>query len=126
MHAGCARATQSLESLRACTALKHLCLSGCSISVFPPSIESLVALSTLLLSDNSISEFPTAPLATLTNLEELDIRNNALAQLPPQLALMPRLRSLSVEGNMLRSIRRTVIERGTPALLEYLKSRLPA
>jgi hypothetical protein len=124
--AGCARAAQSLDSLAACTSLKYLCLSGCSISTFPPSIAPLSALTTLLLSDNGISDIPTAPLATLTNLEELDIRNNSLTQLPPQLALMPRLRSLSVEGNMLRTVRRTVLERGTPALLEYLRSRLPA
>ena len=126
IHAGCARAAQSLDALAACTALKHLTLSGCSLSAFPASIASLSALSSLLLSDNGIAEIPTAPLATLASLEELDIRNNALTQLPPQLALMPCLRSLSVEGNILRSVRRTVLERGTPALLEYLGSRLPA
>lgn len=91
MHAGCARAAQSLDSLAACTSLKHLCLSGCCIPAFPKAIASLGALSSLLLSENGIQELPTAPLAVLTNLEELDLRNNALTVLPPQLALMPRL-----------------------------------
>jgi hypothetical protein len=126
LHAGCARIANSLESLAACTSLKHLCISGCSISTFPPSISALGALTSLLLSDNGIAELPIAPLATLNNLEEFDIRNNALTQLPPQLALMPKLRSLSVEGNILRTVRRTVLERGSQALLEYLKTRLPA
>jgi hypothetical protein len=35
------------------------------------------------------------------------------------------LRWLGVEGNMLRMIRRPVIERGTKALLEYLRDKLP-
>lgn len=92
----------------------------------PASIACLTALSSLLLSENGIADLPTGPLATLASLEELDLRNNALTQLPPQLALMPRLRSLSVEGNILRTVRRSVLERGTPALLEYLRTRLPA
>lgn len=124
--AGCARAAQCLESLAVCSSLKHLSLSGCSLSALPPSIAELRALTTLLLSENSLVALPTETVEALTNLEELDIRNNALTHLPPQLGFMPRLRSLSLEGNILRTMRRTVLERGTPALLEYLRSRMPS
>lgn len=48
-----------------------------------------------------------------------------LRSLPPQLGLMPCLRALIVKGNPLRTIRRPILERGTPALLEYLRDRIP-
>uniref|UniRef100_A0A061QMF4 Plant intracellular ras-group-related lrr protein 6-like n=1 Tax=Tetraselmis sp. GSL018 TaxID=582737 RepID=A0A061QMF4_9CHLO len=38
---------------------------------------------------------------------------------------MTMLRSLQVEGNRLRSIQRSILDRGTKALLEYLESRIP-
>jgi Leucine-rich repeat (LRR) protein len=50
-----------------------------------PSISALGALTSLLLSDNGIPDLPIAPLATLNNLEDFDIRKNALTQLPLQL-----------------------------------------
>lgn len=53
--------------------------------------------------------------------------NNSIATLPPQLGLMaPTLRVLALEGNVLRTIRRPLLDRGTPALLAYLKDRIPA
>jgi len=45
---------------------------------------------------------------------------------PAELGLLPRLRNLALEGNPLRSIRRPIIARGTPAVLEYLRDKLPS
>lgn len=58
-------------------------------------------------------------------LEELTLTNNNLGMLPPQLGNMSTLRSLALEGNPLRSIRRPVLAGGTPAVLAYLKTRMP-
>ncbi len=53
--------------------------------------------------------------------------NNSIGNLPPQLGLMaPTLRVLAVDGNVLRTIRRPILERGTDALLAYLRDRIPA
>lgn len=69
----------------------------------------------------------TLPRPHAHRLEELNLANNNLATLPPQLGLLaPVLRSLGLEGNPLRSIRRPILERGTPAVLAYLKDRIPA
>jgi hypothetical protein len=55
------------------------------------------------------------------------VANNSIGSLPPQLGLMaPTLRILAVEGNVLRTIRRPVLERGTDGLLSYLRDRIPA
>lgn len=124
--AGCSRVGQEVSPVAACTALQALCLDTCGLAAFPSAaVAGLASLSRLCLDNNAIPELPLPPLEALPELEELTVRNNSLTALPPQLALLPRLRTLSVDGNMLRTIRRSVLDRGSPALLEYLHSRLP-
>ena len=63
----------------------------------------------------------------LTALTELNIGNNTVARLPPQLGLMhPTLKRLLFEGNPIRTIRQAILQKGTPAVLEYLRDRIPA
>ena len=63
----------------------------------------------------------------LTALEELSLTNNNIGSLPPKLGLLgERLRVLRIEGNPLRSIRRSILDKGTSAVLQYLHSRVPA
>jgi Leucine-rich repeat (LRR) protein len=95
----------------------------CALSQFPAPLFSLPSLCVLGLSNNALPAVP-IDIQYLKRLEALDLRNNNLTSLLPQLALLP-LRSLLVEGNILRTMRRTVLEQGTPALLAYLKDRLP-
>jgi hypothetical protein len=40
--------------------------------------------------------------------------------------MAPTLRLLMLEGNCIRVIRRPVLEKGTAAVLEWLKDRIPA
>lgn len=62
----------------------------------------------------------------MSRLQELDLSNNQLSNLPPQMGLMgPTLRVLMLEGNCIRAIRRPVLEKGTAAVLEWLKDRIP-
>jgi hypothetical protein len=59
-------------------------------------------------------------------LQELDLSNNQLSNLPAQMGLMgPTLRVLMLDGNCIRAIRRPVLEKGTAAVLEWLKDRIP-
>ena len=44
---------------------------------------------------------------------------------PPQLGLFTKLTSLVLEGNPLRSVRRDLLEKGTVALMKFLRERLP-
>ena len=62
----------------------------------------------------------------LTALEELNLTNNNISSLPPRLGLLgEKLRVLRIEGNPLRSIRRSILDKGTSAVLTYLQSRVP-
>ena len=49
--------------------------------------------------------------------------NNDLFQLPPLFGYHPCLKTLSVDGNPLKSIRRNIIEGGTDTLLKFLKDK---
>eukprot|EP00116_Pleurobrachia_bachei_P006740 sb/3467002/ len=60
----------------------------------------------------------------MTSLRRLDLTNNDLNSLPPELSLMDGLTSLAVEGNPLKTIRRDIISKGTVAIKEYLKLKL--
>ena len=49
--------------------------------------------------------------------------NNQLRDVPPELGHLTTLNSLLLDGNPIKSIRRTLLTGGTPALLKYLRSR---
>ena len=56
----------------------------------------------------------------LQALERLDLTNNSLSTLPFSLGTLPNLKSLPIEGNPMKAIRRDIIQRGTVGLLKYL------
>lgn len=64
-------------------------------------------------------------ISRLNALEELNLMNNNISALPAKLGLLSeKLRVLMLEGNPLRSIRRPILEKGSAAVLEYLRGRI--
>ncbi|KAL0918241.1 hypothetical protein M5K25_010239 [Dendrobium thyrsiflorum] len=105
--------------------LKELHLRRMKLSHIPPSILSLQQLRVLDLSQNLLVSLP-EDIRNLTCLQELDLSNNNIAALPSELGLLEsHLQVLKLDGNPLRSIRRPVLDRGTKAILKYLKDKLP-
>lgn len=74
--------------------------------------------------DNALRELP-ASLARLTSLTTLDASNNELGELPPSLGYVKPLRQVLVHGNPMRRIRRTLLTGPTEALKKYLRTRGP-
>jgi Leucine-rich repeat (LRR) protein len=70
-----------------------------------------------------VAELP-ASFAILRSLERLDLTNNDLSGLPAELGAIDTLKSIVLDGNPIRSIRRDVIARGTMAVKEHLRSKL--
>lgn len=103
--------------------LVDLTWCGGGLTEIPSEVFGMAKLRALKLRDNKIAELPKAT-ARVAALEELDLTNNDLATVPPELGRMRNLRHLGLEGNPLRSIRRPVIERGTAAVLEYLRDKI--
>ncbi|KAI8927847.1 hypothetical protein BC831DRAFT_450711 [Entophlyctis helioformis] len=127
--------------------LKILDLSGNRISVMPETLAELPSLDDLNLSFNQLTALPRRlPFPRLTilmasdnrlvaidaqslrecvpGLQVLDLSNNSIASVPPELALLKSIRSLQLNGNTFRVPRPAILQRGTDAILEYLAGRI--
>ncbi|VAI63558.1 unnamed protein product [Triticum turgidum subsp. durum] len=106
--------------------LQELYLRRMKLQEFPIGLVQLKHLRILNLSQNNLSTIPEG-IKDFTALIELDLSDNNITRLPAELGLLePSLQVLKLDGNPLRSIRRTVLERGTKAVLSYLKEKLPS
>jgi len=91
-------------------------------------IQALINLVTLDLSNNKIPTISNAIYSPSSNsrLEYFSIENNSITDVPAQLALCPRLKVLLIAGNPQRTVRMNIVQQGSPKVLEFLKTRLPA
>ena len=62
----------------------------------------------------------------LRQLATLDISDNELGEVPPLLGCMEALGDLRAGGNPQRALRQAVLDRGTAAVKEFLRSRVPS
>uniref|UniRef100_A0A668TFU1 Leucine rich repeat containing 40 n=1 Tax=Oreochromis aureus TaxID=47969 RepID=A0A668TFU1_OREAU len=92
---------------------------------FPDVLYETLSLETILLANNQVCEVDPSRLMKLTHLSTLDLANNDLLNIPPELGLCTSLRCLSLEGNPFRTPRAAIVAKGTDALMEYLRSRIP-
>ncbi|KAI8141966.1 hypothetical protein BJV82DRAFT_670068 [Fennellomyces sp. T-0311] len=83
--------------------------------------EYLPSLRTLKVNTNRIDKIhPT----TLQNLQVIDLGNNDIAFLPPEIGQIGTIRELILYGNRFRIPRPAVLDQGTGAVLEFLRRRL--
>jgi len=106
--------------------LQELYLRRMKLQEFPVGLLRLKQLRILNLSQNHLTTVPEG-IKDFTALIELDLSDNNITSLPAELGLLePNLQVLRLDGNPLRSIRRVILDRGTKAVLTYLKERLPS
>ncbi|KAH8034866.1 hypothetical protein HPB51_003153 [Rhipicephalus microplus] len=105
--------------------VREVNLSFNRFSRIPKVVMSWESLEILFAADNKIEELDMAQLQKLKQLAVLDLRNNNIRQVPPELGNMRQLRSLQLEGNPFRNPRPAILSKGTPALLEFLRDRIP-
>ncbi|KFQ10629.1 Leucine-rich repeat-containing protein 40, partial [Leptosomus discolor] len=113
------------EEMEALTRLQMINLSFNRFKVFPSVLYRIPALETILLSNNQVGSIDPLQLKKMDKLGTLDLQNNDLLQVPPELGNCETLRTLLLEGNPFRTPRAAVLARGTAAVLEYLRSRIP-
>nr|CAB3263517.1 leucine-rich repeat-containing protein 40-like [Phallusia mammillata] len=111
----------SSPSLENCASLKELYMGNNKLAVFPENLPKSISI--LELRDNKITTVP-GTVIDLQSLERLDLGNNNVSGLPPEMGNMSCLKVVVLDGNPLRSIRRDVISRGTQAVLAFLRSRI--
>uniref|UniRef100_A0A8C1VVL0 Leucine rich repeat containing 40 n=1 Tax=Cyprinus carpio TaxID=7962 RepID=A0A8C1VVL0_CYPCA len=106
-------------------------------------------LADINLGFNKLTSIDPVQMKTLNNLSTLDLSNNDIMQVPPELgnlgtiaqAIQPKIwtktqkvlsydlsyifRALMLDGNPFRNPRAAILSKGTDAVLEYLRSRIP-
>uniref|UniRef100_A0A673CQN4 Leucine rich repeat containing 40 n=1 Tax=Sphaeramia orbicularis TaxID=375764 RepID=A0A673CQN4_9TELE len=113
------------SEMRNLTKLRSIILNYNRFKTFPDILYEVVSLETVLLGNNQVGGVDPGRLIKLVNLSTLDLSNNDLLNIPPELGLCTTLRCLSLEGNPFRTPRAAIVAKGTDAVLEYLRSRIP-
>ncbi|KAF7651101.1 hypothetical protein LDENG_00116080 [Lucifuga dentata] len=107
------------------TKLRCIILNYNRFKSFPDILYQIISLETVLLGNNQVGMVDPGRLIGLVHLSTLDLSNNDLLNIPPELGLCTMLRCLNLEGNPFRTPRAAIVAKGTDALLEYLRSRIP-
>ncbi|XP_039983853.1 leucine-rich repeat-containing protein 40 [Xiphias gladius] len=107
------------------TKVRSIILSCNRFRSFPEVLYQIASLETVLLGNNQVGGVEPSRLMKLVHLSTLDLSNNDLLNIPPELGLCSNLRCLSLEGNPFRTPRAAIVAKGTDAVLEYLRSRIP-
>ncbi|KAM7410659.1 hypothetical protein PAMA_001884 [Pampus argenteus] len=111
--------------MRNLTKLRSITLNYNRFKSFPEVLYQVVSLETVLLGNNQVGGLDPSRLMKLVHLSTLDLSNNDLLNIPPELGLCASLRCLSLDGNPFRTPRAAIVAKGTDSLLEYLRSRIP-
>ncbi|XP_042371860.1 leucine-rich repeat-containing protein 40 [Plectropomus leopardus] len=107
------------------TKLRSIILNYNRFNSFPEVLYQIISLETVLLGNNQVGKVDPHCLIKMVNLSTLDLSNNDLLNVPPELGLCTSLRCLSLEGNPFRTPRAAIVAKGTDAVLEYLRDRIP-
>uniref|UniRef100_T1J7G9 Disease resistance R13L4/SHOC-2-like LRR domain-containing protein n=1 Tax=Strigamia maritima TaxID=126957 RepID=T1J7G9_STRMM len=105
--------------------LREICISNNKFKEIPSCLFSLTKLEILMASDNKIKTINADGLSGLLVLAVLDLKNNDISTVPPELGNMTQLRTLHLEGNCFRLPRLTILDKGTEAILSYLRDKIP-
>lgn len=103
--------------------LQTLNIANNRISSLPPLREAFPCLSGILAADNCIEDIE---VDNVRGLRVLDLTGNEISHLKPELGLLEAegLREFLVAGNRFRAPRREVVERGTGAVMAWLRSKV--
>jgi len=91
----------------------------------PECLYSLRCLEIIIAISNKVDAVNLEGLNKLPMLAVLDLSNNNIAQVPPELGLLTQLKTLNLEGNAFRVPSYHVLSQGTDAVLRFLQNRIP-
>lgn len=114
------------EEMSSLTKLQTINLSFNRFKVLPAALYRIPTLEAVLISNNQVGSVDPHKMKLMENLSTLDLQNNDLLQIPPELGNCVQLRTLLLDGNPFRVPRAAILVKGTAAVLEYLRDRIPA
>ncbi|XP_059046590.1 leucine-rich repeat-containing protein 40-like isoform X3 [Achroia grisella] len=107
--------------------VRELVISNNKFTKIPRCVYELEKLEILLAAENQIDEINVSSdaLTKLKKLAVLDLSNNSIFTVPPELGNFTHLRSLELMGNCFRQPRHAILAKGTASVLSYLRDRIP-
>ncbi|CAG9772451.1 unnamed protein product [Ceutorhynchus assimilis] len=90
----------------------------------PNCVYGMIGLEILMLNDNSLEEINMEGLKNLNRLATLNLSNNNIGFVPPELGDMTHLKCLKIKGNPFRQPRYAILEQGTESILAYLRDKI--
>uniref|UniRef100_A0A8C0RLC3 Leucine-rich repeat-containing protein 40 n=1 Tax=Canis lupus familiaris TaxID=9615 RepID=A0A8C0RLC3_CANLF len=113
------------EEMESLIRLQTINLSFNRFKILPDVLYHIPTLETILISNNQVGSVDPQKMKAMENLITLDLQNNDLLQIPPELGNCVNLRTLLLDGNPFRVPRAAILMKGTAAILEYLRDRIP-
>ncbi|EHB16546.1 Leucine-rich repeat-containing protein 40 [Heterocephalus glaber] len=113
------------EDMKSLIRLQTINLSFNRFKVLPEVLYHIPTLESILISNNQVGSLDPQKMKMMENLMTLDLQNNDLLQIPPELGNCVSLRTLLLDGNPFRVPRAAILMKGTAAVLEYLRDRIP-
>mgnify|MGYP003916050199 CR=1 FL=1 len=102
--------------------LNSLNLNNNRLKVFPEL--PFPNLSVLLISNNMLENIDMLTLNQMKCLHTLDLSNNNIQRVPPELGNLTTINNLQLNGNSFKIPRTQILMKGTVAIMEYLRSRI--
>ncbi|KAH3694443.1 leucine-rich repeat-containing protein 40-like [Dreissena polymorpha] len=106
--------------------LREIILSFNRFTKLPSVVYSLPKLEILFANDNKLGSIEADGINRLSCLATLDLQNNSIGQVPPELGNCTHIKSLQLSGNLFRIPSPAILAKGTNAILEHLRSRIVA
>ncbi|KAL6444718.1 hypothetical protein ACFW04_002054 [Cataglyphis niger] len=91
----------------------------------PEAIYDVVSLESLIANDNVIATIDVSSLEKLKKLAILNLANNNIAHVPPELGNLKNLRNISLSGNCFKYPRQAILMKDTEYILSYLRNLIP-
>ena len=111
---------EHLPTILSAPALKILDVSFNLLTSLTPLHKHYSSLLTLHANSNQLTFLDPAD---FEGLEIVQVNNNSINKLPPELGLVESLRVVGVDGNTFRVPGRRIVDAGSAALLEWLRGR---
>ncbi|KAF4522135.1 hypothetical protein B566_EDAN012597 [Ephemera danica] len=112
------------KELNSLERLREINIAQNKYQALPNCLYGMPGLEILMARDNKIAAVDANALLTIPRLAVLDLANNDIQVVPPELGLL-RLSCLELTGNAFRVPRQALLEKGTASVLSYLRDRLP-
>jgi len=104
--------------------LMEVNISSNRFTQVPKCLYEIKSLEHLVADSNQISYIDVNGIKKLSLLATLSLRNNSINNVPPELGELENIKSLNIDGNLFRVPRQAILQKGTIAILEYLRSRI--